>query len=114
MVKRLRWLILSYTALFLVTTYYQISKIYGLSAIFDKKIKFEALQDYFYDTLVKIHVSGAALWKNDFLDAVILCNLQNDHVLITFDNGVIERMEKRKSEYPKYQESINVINMLKQ
>lgn len=85
-----------------------------LSAIFDKKIKFEALQDYFYDTLVKINVSGAALWKNDFLDAVILCNLQNDHVLITFDNGVIERMEKRKSEYSKYQESIVVINKLKQ
>ena len=85
-----------------------------LKEIFNKKIKFEALQDYFYDTLVKIHVSGAALRKNDLLDAIILCNLQNDHVLITYDNGVIERMEKRKSEYSKYQESINIIKILKQ
>lgn len=85
-----------------------------LKAIFNKEIKFEALQDYFYDTLVNIHVSGAALWKNDLLDAIILCNLQNEHMLITYDNGVIERMERRKSEYPKYQESLSVNNMLKQ
>lgn len=85
-----------------------------IKAIFDKKVGLTALQDYFYDTLVDIMTKGAALWKNDFLDAIILCNVQKEHVLITYDSGVIKRMEKRKSEQPKYLESINVINRLKQ
>lgn len=85
-----------------------------LKSIFDKKVKLTALQDYYYDTLVGIMTKGAALWKNDLLDAIILCNVQDLHVMITYDNGVIKRMEKRKSEYPKYLESINVINMLKE
>ena len=85
-----------------------------LKSIFDKKVKLTALQDYYYDTLVGIMTKGAALWKNDLLDAIILCNVQDLHVMITYDNGVIKRMEKRKSEYPKYLESINVINTLKE
>ena len=85
-----------------------------LKAIFDKKVKHVALQDYVYDTLVEIITHGAALWKNDLLDAIILCNVQDVHILVTYDNGVIKRMEKRKEEYPKYQESINVINTLKE
>lgn len=84
-----------------------------LKAIFDKKVKHIALQDYVYDTLVDIMIHGAALWKNDLLDAIILCNVQDIHILLTYDNGVIKRMEKRKTEYPKYQESINVINYLR-
>lgn len=86
----------------------------NIQDIFNKKVKYKALQEYFYDTLVNIMNHGAALWKNDFLDALILCNVQDVHVLITYDTGVINRMEKRKEEYPKYVESINVINMLKE
>ncbi len=88
--------------------------IHKLRNIFDGKVKLEPLQDYFYDTLVNILVNGATLWKNDFLDSLILCNLQNDHILITYDNGVINRMNKRKSQYPMYQKSIDIINYLKQ
>ena len=69
--------------------------------------------DYFYDTLVEIMTKGAALWKNDLLDAIILCNVQDLHIMITYDNGVIKRMEKRKAEYPKYLESVNAIYDLK-
>lgn len=84
-----------------------------IKSIFDKKVPHLALQDYFYDTLVEIMTHGAALWKNDFLDAIILCNVQDLHVLITYDNGVIKRMQRRKQEYPKYLESLNIINKLK-
>lgn len=63
--------------------------------------------------MVNILVHGAALWKNDLLDAIILCNLQEDHQLITYDNGVIKRMEQRKSEYTKYGESLAIITQLK-
>ena len=81
---------------------------------FDKKIKLRALQDYFYDTLIGIMTRGASIKKNDLLDAIILCNVQDAHVMITYDNGVIKRIDKRKSEYSKYLESINLINQLKQ
>lgn len=84
-----------------------------LKAIFDKKIGYDALQDYCYDMMVKILVRGAALRKNDLLDAIILCNLQEEHQLITYDNGVIKRMEQRRSEYKKYSESLSVIKQLK-
>lgn len=84
-----------------------------LNAIFDKKIGHPALQDYCYDMMVNILVHGAALRKNDLLDAIILCNLQEEHQLITYDNGVIKRMEQRKSEYRKYAESLAVITKLK-
>ena len=93
----------------------QLSKhIQKIRDIFDRKVKFTALQEYFYDTLIAIMTSGAALWKNDLLDAIILCNVQDLHILITYDNGVITQMDKRKHEHSKYLESINVINALKQ
>ena len=84
-----------------------------LKSIFDKKIGYPALQDYCYDMMVNILVHGAALWKNDLLDAIILCNLQDEHQLLTYDNGVIKRMEQRKSEYKKYAESLTIIAQLR-
>lgn len=84
-----------------------------IKSIFDKKVGLSALQDYFYDTLVEIMTKGAALWKNDLLDAIILCNVQDLHVMITYDNGVIKRMEKRQLEYPKYLASLKAIHKLK-
>ena len=84
-----------------------------LKTIFDKRVKYVALQDYCYDTLVNILVHGAALWKNDFLDALIMCNIQDQHQLITYDNGVISRMEKRRTEYKQYDESLKTIDYLK-
>ena len=84
-----------------------------ITTIFDKKVKFAALQDYLNDTLFKMMTNGAVLQKNDFLDAIILCNVQDSHVLITYDNGVIERMDKRKDKYSKYRESVQIISELK-
>lgn len=84
-----------------------------LKSIFDNKIRYPALQDYCYDMMVNILVHGAALRKNDLLDAIILCNLQDEHQLLTYDNGVIKRMEQRKSEYKKYAESLTIIAQLR-
>lgn len=86
-----------------------------ISSIINTKIQFSALQEYFYDTLDLIISNGAAMWKNDFLDALIMCNIQDEHVLISFDKGVINRLEKRKNQYPKYQESLELYHtMLKE
>ena len=80
---------------------------------FNKNVKHKALQEYFYDTLVRIMTSGAALWKNDFLDELILCNVQDKNLLITYDNGVIKQMKRREDENLKYKESLSVISNLK-
>lgn len=85
-----------------------------LGEVFGEKIRFNALQDYYFDTLTNIMTKGGALWKNDLLDAIILCNIQDQHVLITYDNDVIDRMERRKNEYPKYKTSVEVIGALKE
>lgn len=85
-----------------------------LKAIFDKKVGFPALQDYCYDTLVKILVHGGALYKNDLLDAIILCNTQDNHQLITYDGGVIARMKKRENENKIYKNSLLTIAKLKE
>ena len=84
-----------------------------LNEIFEKKIKYEALQDYYYDTLTAILTKGSALRKNDLLDALILCNIQAEHTLITYDSGVIERMKRRSNKYPQYKKSVEIINELK-
>lgn len=84
-----------------------------LSSMFNAKIKFPALQEYCYDTLIGILEHGMALWKNDLLDAIILCNLQEQHVLVTYDNGVIERMRKRQDQHIKYRQSVELIEELK-
>ncbi len=85
-----------------------------LKAIFDKKVSYPALQDYFYDTLVNILVRGGALYKNDLLDAIILCNTQDQHQLITYDKGVIARMKKREHENDTYKNSLITIAKLKE
>lgn len=85
-----------------------------LRSIYDKKIKYIALQEYLYDTLSNIMAHGAALWKNDLLDAIIMCNIEDKHILVTYDNGVISRLEKRKNEHEKYLESLKYIKSLKQ
>lgn len=85
-----------------------------LRKIFDKKVAFPALQDYFYDTLVKILVHGGALYKNDLLDAIILCNTQGCHQLITYDGGVITRMKKREHENDTYKNSLLTIEKLQE
>jgi len=85
-----------------------------LRAIFDKKIACPALQDYFYDTLVNILVHGGALYKNDLLDAIILCNTQDQHLLITYDGGVINRMRKREHENDVYKNSLLAIKKLQE
>ena len=85
-----------------------------LKGIFNKKVGFPALQDYCYDTLVKILVHGGALYKNDLLDAIILCNTQDKHQLITYDGGVIDRMKKRESENEIYKNSLLTIAKLKE
>lgn len=92
---------------------YLTKHISAISGLVNKRIPYPALQDYYYDTLENIVTNGAALRKNDFLDALIMCNIQNKHILITYDNGVIKRMEKRKEQYPKYQESLDIICELK-
>lgn len=84
-----------------------------LTSPFNKKVPWQAMQDYFHDALLGIMTTRAVFRKNDLLDTIILCNLQESHTIITYDGGMIKRMEKRKDEYLKYKESLDLIYYLK-
>lgn len=84
-----------------------------LTSPFNKKVPWQAMQDYFHDALLGIMTTRAVFRKNDLLDTIILCNLQESHTIITYDGGMIKRMEKRKDEYLKYKESLDLIHYLK-
>ena len=55
----------------------------------------------------------AAFMKNDILDAIILCNIENEHQLITFDNGLLEHMRKYKENRPTYKSSLELIEVFR-
>lgn len=85
----------------------------NLTRPFNKNVPWQAMQDYFHDALLGIMNTSAVFHKNDLLDAIILCNLQDSHTIVTYDGGMIKRMEKRKEEYAKYRESLRIIRFLK-
>lgn len=78
-----------------------------------KLIKESALRDYLCDIAYNCCKNGGAFYKNDILDAIIVCNLQEGHILITFDNGAIKYMEKHQTENSAYRNSIETIRKIK-
>lgn len=74
-----------------------------------KVIHEEALQEYIIDIVEACCLQGGAFWKNDILDAFILCNLLDGDTIITFDKGAIKHMEKHRNERKMYDESLKLI-----
>ena len=88
--------------------------IQNVESRYNKRITLQALREYYYDTLYNILVCSAALHKNDLLDAIILCNTQDGHKLITYDTNMIKRMERYQYNSLIYKESLKTISDLKQ
>lgn len=78
-----------------------------------KKIPEKALQEYLKEIASKCCKNGSAFMKNDILDAIILCNIENEHQLITFDNGLLEHMRKYKENRPTYKSSLELIEVFR-
>lgn len=77
------------------------------------KISGNALQEYVKEIMVNCCENGGSFWKNDVLDAIILCNISKEDKLITFDKGVIKHMKKYCNDNKGYEESIKIINHFK-
>lgn len=78
-----------------------------------KVIKDISLQEYIVDIVRQCCIEGGAFWKNDILDALILCNLQEENTIVTFDKGAISHMEKHRFDREMYDLSLKTITMLK-
>lgn len=75
-----------------------------------EKIREKALQEYLKEIASKSCQNGSPFMKNDILDAIILCSIEKEHQLITFDNGVLEHMRKYSEDRPTYKLSMQLIN----
>ena len=51
--------------------------------------------------------------KNDILDAIILCNIEEEYELITFDNKMINHMKKYSKKRETYSNSLLTIGLFK-
>lgn len=80
-----------------------------LSEPIAKTIKEQGLREYLSEIVVKCCKHGSPFLKNDILDGIILCNIENDHSLITFDKAMKAHMEKYSEERPTYKSSIELI-----
>lgn len=76
----------------------------------DKKIREKGLKEYLREIADKSCRNGSPFLKNDILDAIILCNIENEYEMISFDQGMIEHMKKYSEERETYKKSLNTIN----
>ena len=84
----------------------------GLETSIQKIIKEQSLAEYIYDIIYKSLSSGGAFLKNDINDALILSTLSEDRIILSFDNGIIEHLQKHASERSEYQKSLLLITSL--
>lgn len=81
----------------------------GLKDSIQKVIGDHSLAEYVYDIASNCLSSGGAFFKNDINDALILSALNENDVMLSFDNGVIEHMQKYANDRPEYQKSLKFI-----
>ena len=82
----------------------------GLETSIQKIIKEQSLAEYIYDIIYKSLSSGGAFRKNDINDALILSSLNKDRIILSFDNGMIQHIQKYANKRPEYQRSLSFIN----
>lgn len=71
------------------------------------------LRDYLCDIVLKCCRYAGGFQKNDILDAMIICSLTEQEVIITYDNGPIKHMEKHQAGRKAYENSLKMINRVK-
>lgn len=80
----------------------------------NKKISHESMQEYLTEMLKNILLNGSSFWKNDIIDAIIMCHIRNEgDILITFDQGALNHMKTHREEHTIYNASLQMIKRLK-
>lgn len=75
----------------------------------DRRIHEKGLREYLRDIADKSCRNGSPFLKNDILDAIILCNIEDDFEMISFDHGMIAHMKKYSDMRDTYKNSLKTI-----
>ena len=84
----------------------------GLQNSFFKTLGTSSLGEYMFSIVENTISNGGAFRKNDINDALILLYLQQGDVIITFDNRMIEHMEKHAEKRKEYDDSVRLIKSI--
>lgn len=82
----------------------------GLEKSIEKIVGQNALNEYLFDILRKSITEGGAFRKNDINDALILCTLKTEDIIISFDNGMINHLRERADIRVEYMNSVAAID----
>lgn len=85
----------------------------GLEKSIEKIVGQNALNEYLFDILKKSITQGGAFRKNDINDALILCTLKVNDIIISFDNGMIDHLKIRSDIRTEYKNSVIAIEGLR-
>ena len=85
----------------------------GLGKSIEKIVGQNALNEYLFDILKKSITQGGAFRKNDINDALILCTLKANDIIISFDNGMINHLKERSNTRTEYKNSVVAIEELR-
>lgn len=85
----------------------------GLDNSIEKIVGQNALKEYLIDILRKSITEGGAFRKNDINDALILCALKTEDIIVSFDNGMINHLRERADVRVEYMNSVTAIENLR-
>ena len=86
----------------------------GLENSICKIVNCRSLNEYIFLIVRNCISNGGSFQKNDINDALILSDLTSDDVVISFDGGMHSHMKKYSSQRPEYQNSITLIQQLRE
>lgn len=84
----------------------------GLHKSFAKILGDSSIEEYMFSIVKNTISNGGAFRKNDINDALILTNLQPGDIILTFDNRMIEHMEKHSQARKEYDNSVKKIKSM--
>ena len=84
----------------------------GLQNSFIKTLGKSSIEEYMFSIVKNTISNGGAFRKNDINDALILTSLQTGDIILTFDNRMIEHMEKHAKIRKEYVDSVKLIKSI--
>lgn len=85
----------------------------GLKNSIQKVVGTNSVYEYLVAILKKSIIQGGAFQKNDINDALILCALNGDDVIISFDNGMLGHLREHENDREEYKNSLALISSLR-
>ena len=84
----------------------------GLNISIEKIINCKSMDEYYFSIVKNTLSSGGSFCKNDINDALILSCIQESDIMLSFDCGMKNHMQKYSNVRTEYKNSLNYINSL--